>query len=129
MLLQQAGQIINDSPNSATATDLFEFDSLFAQDIIERTGFPLQEGDQLPLFLDGQSLGASQALTEMTNFVGIESFLLPAGLDDRLEGIAGAGYGAGNGENGAARGAGGTSEAGEAGQGGDVGLPPGEVWW
>lgn len=37
-------------------------------------------------FLDGQSLGASQAPTEMTNFVGIENFFLPVDLDSRLAG-------------------------------------------
>lgn len=46
-LLQTAGQIINDSPTSGT--DLFEFDSLFAQSILEKTGLSFNEGDQLPL--------------------------------------------------------------------------------
>lgn len=37
-------------------------------------------------FLDGQSLGASAAPNEMTPFVGIESFFLPADIDSRLGG-------------------------------------------
>ena len=41
---------------------------------------------RLPRFLDGQSLGGSIAPTEMTPFVGIESFFLPAEVDNRLGG-------------------------------------------
>jgi len=41
--------MINDSPSSAT--DLFEFDSLFAQETLERAGLKLGEGDQLPLYV------------------------------------------------------------------------------
>jgi len=47
MMLTQAGQIINDSPSSGG--DLFEFDSLFAQETLEKAGLILGEGDQLPL--------------------------------------------------------------------------------
>jgi hypothetical protein len=46
-LLQQAGQIINDSPSSGA--DFFEFDQLFAQETMERAGLAQNEGDQLPL--------------------------------------------------------------------------------
>ena len=42
-----AGQLINESPSSAT--DLFEFDSVFAQEMLERAGLKLGEGNQLPL--------------------------------------------------------------------------------
>jgi len=48
-LLASTGQMINDSPSSAT--DLFEFDSLFAQETLERAGLKLGEGDQLPLYV------------------------------------------------------------------------------
>jgi hypothetical protein len=47
LMLTQAGQIINDSPSSGG--DVFEFDSLFAQETLERAGLSLGEGDQLPL--------------------------------------------------------------------------------
>lgn len=46
-LLQQAGQIINDSPSSGA--DLFEFDQLFAQETMERAGLAQKDGEQLPL--------------------------------------------------------------------------------
>lgn len=45
--LQQASQIINDSPSSAP--ELADFDSLFAVETLERAGLTLGEGDQLPL--------------------------------------------------------------------------------
>lgn len=48
-MLTQAGQIINDSPSSGG--DVFEFDSLFAQETLERAGLSLGEGDQLPLYV------------------------------------------------------------------------------
>jgi len=47
MMLTQAGQIINDSPSSGG--DLFEFDSLFAQETLEKAGLTLGEDDHLPL--------------------------------------------------------------------------------
>lgn len=37
-------------------------------------------------FLDGQSLGATPGASEMTPFVGIESFFLPQDVDSRLAG-------------------------------------------
>lgn len=48
-MLMPAGNIIDDSPTSAA--DLFEFDSLFAQETLERAGLTLGEGDQLPLYV------------------------------------------------------------------------------
>ena len=47
MMLTQTGQIINDSPSSGG--DLFEFDTLFAQETLEKAGLTLGEDDQLPL--------------------------------------------------------------------------------
>lgn len=47
-LLQQAAQIVDDSPSSIGAADLFEFDQLFAVETMERAGMT-QEGNQLPL--------------------------------------------------------------------------------
>ena len=40
-------QLLDDSPSSAT--DLFEFDNLFAQETLERAGLKLGKGEQLPL--------------------------------------------------------------------------------
>jgi hypothetical protein len=48
MMFTQSGQIVNDSPSSGGG-DIFEFDSLFAQETLERAGLKLGEGDQLPL--------------------------------------------------------------------------------
>jgi hypothetical protein len=45
-MLFQPG-VVNDSPTSAT--DLFEFDSLFAQETLARAGLELGEDNQLPL--------------------------------------------------------------------------------
>jgi len=56
-------------------------------------------------FLDGQSLGASATTNEMTPFVGIESFFLPADVDSRL----------------------GASSAGQ--QGPEYNPLGGDVWW
>ncbi|KAK8869752.1 hypothetical protein IAR55_000320 [Kwoniella newhampshirensis] len=81
-----ANQMINDSPSSV---ELFEFDSLFAQETLERAGISLGEDNQLPLFLDGQSLGSSAAPTEMTPYVGLEQFFLPQEVDNRLVGPLG----------------------------------------
>lgn len=61
-------------------------------------------------FLDGQSLGASQGATEMTPFVGIESFFLPAEVDFRLGGPAASGETGGQG-------------------GGSENPLGGDVWW
>ena len=98
-LLANATNMLNDSPASGSTADMFEFDNLFAHETLERAGLELGEGGQLPLyvltvpksdvhadisFLDGQSLGASHAPSEMTNFVGIENFFLPIDLDSRL---------------------------------------------
>lgn len=46
MLLNATNQIINDSPSSV---ELFEFDSMFAHETMEKAGIPLGENDQLPL--------------------------------------------------------------------------------
>ncbi|WVF72211.1 hypothetical protein IAT40_007023 [Kwoniella sp. CBS 6097] len=82
MLLQNATQqIINDSPSSA---EFFEFDSLFAQETMERAGIQLGEDNQLPLFLDGQSLGSSANTMDMAPYVGLEQFFLPQDIDNRL---------------------------------------------
>lgn len=112
--LQQASQIINDSPSSAP--DLADFDSLFAVETLERAGLTLGEGDSLPLyvlslpslklarrltvrrFLDGQSLGGGHAPTEMTPFMGMEQFFLPMEIDNMLGGISN-NPGDGNGQN------------------------------
>ncbi|OCF71780.1 hypothetical protein I204_07843 [Kwoniella mangroviensis CBS 8886] len=77
------GQLINDSPSSA---ELFEFDSLFAQETMEKAGIPLGEDNQLPLFLDGQSLGSSANQLDMAPYVGLEQFFLPQEVDNRLTG-------------------------------------------
>lgn len=61
-------------------------------------------------FLDGQSLGASQAPTEMTPFVGMESFFLPAEIDFRLGGQMSSGDNSGHG-------------------GGNENPMGGDVWW
>ncbi|WVQ71655.1 hypothetical protein IAR50_001195 [Cryptococcus sp. DSM 104548] len=81
MLLNATKQIINDSPSSA---ELFEFDSLFAHETMEKAGIPLGENDQLPLFLDGQSLGASAGPTDTAPYVGLEQFFMPQDVDNRL---------------------------------------------
>ena len=47
-MLFTAGPMINDSPSSAT--DTFEFDSIFAQETLERAGLTMGEGNQLPLY-------------------------------------------------------------------------------
>jgi hypothetical protein len=69
-------------------------------------------------FLDGQSLGGSQAPTEMTPFMGIESFFLPAELDNQLGELGNPGFGTGNGGN-----------FGGAMQDGHGALGQGDVWW
>jgi hypothetical protein len=46
-VLLNPGQMINDSPLSAN--DIFEFDSLFAQETLQRVGLEIKEGNQLPL--------------------------------------------------------------------------------
>ncbi|WWC89988.1 uncharacterized protein L201_004918 [Kwoniella dendrophila CBS 6074] len=81
VLMNATNQLINDSPSSA---ELFEFDSLFAQETMERAGIPLGEDNQLPLFLDGQSLGASANQLDMMPYVGLEQFFLPQDVDNRL---------------------------------------------
>ncbi|ADV20422.1 Hypothetical protein CGB_B4500C [Cryptococcus gattii WM276] len=81
MLLNAANQIIGDSPSSV---ELFEFDSLFAHETMEKAGIPLGENDQLPLFLDGQSLGGSAAPTDTAPYVGLEQFFIPQDVDNRL---------------------------------------------
>nr|XP_019042265.1 hypothetical protein I302_08866 [Kwoniella bestiolae CBS 10118]OCF21195.1 hypothetical protein I302_08866 [Kwoniella bestiolae CBS 10118] len=83
MLMNATNQLINDSPSSA---ELFEFDSLFAQETMERAGIPLGEDNQLPLFLDGQSLGSSANQLDMAPYVGLEQFFLPQDVDNRLTG-------------------------------------------
>lgn len=82
LLLNATQQILDDSPSSAN--EISEFDFLFAQENLERSGITINEGDPLPLFLDGHSLGGSQAPTDMTAFVGLEQFFLPASVDNRL---------------------------------------------
>ncbi|WWC69418.1 uncharacterized protein I206_103357 [Kwoniella pini CBS 10737] len=81
VLRNATNQFINDSPNSA---ELFEFDSLFAQETMEKAGITLGEDNQLPLFLDGQSLGASANHLDMAPYVGLEQFFLPLEVDNRL---------------------------------------------
>ncbi|WVQ78323.1 hypothetical protein IAT38_000408 [Cryptococcus sp. DSM 104549] len=105
MLLNATSQIINDSPSSA---EFFEFDSLFAQETLERAGIQLGENDQLPLFLDGQSLGASAGPTDTAPYVGLEQFFLPQEVDNRLVGPGMGGSG--------------QEHQGE-------GSMPGDVWW
>lgn len=81
LLLNAPQQIPDDSPSSAN--EISEFDFLFAQENLERSGLTVNEGDPLPLFLDGHSLGGLQS-TDMAAFVGLEQFFLPASVDDRL---------------------------------------------
>jgi hypothetical protein len=74
-------------------------------------------------FLDGQSLGGSQAPTEMTPFMGIESFFLPAELDNQLGELGNPGFGTGNGASGNGGNFGGAM------QDGHGALGQGDVWW
>lgn len=49
-------------------------------------GTAKHEGSLNHRFLDGHSLGGQQAGSEMTPFVGMEQFFLPAMVDTRLGG-------------------------------------------
>ncbi|WVR05190.1 hypothetical protein IAU60_002202 [Kwoniella sp. DSM 27419] len=93
ILLNATQHIMNDSPSS---TDMFEFDSLFAQETMEKAGIQLGEDNHLPLFLDGHSLGASANQMDMAPYVGLEQFFLPQEVDNRLTGPAGNGSAAGS---------------------------------
>ncbi|KAL1406859.1 hypothetical protein Q8F55_006268 [Vanrija albida] len=84
LLLSAASQVLEESPQSTH--EISEFDFLFAQENLERSGLQLGEGDPLPLFLDGHSLGGSLAATDAAPFVGLENFFLPADVDHRLAG-------------------------------------------
>ncbi|WRT67181.1 uncharacterized protein IL334_004147 [Kwoniella shivajii] len=95
VLMNATNQLMNDSPSSA---ELFEFDSLFAQETMERAGISLGEDNQLPLFLDGQSLGSSANQTDMAPYVGLEQFFLPQDVDNRLTGPGNNGNGAFDGD-------------------------------
>ncbi|WWD15975.1 hypothetical protein CI109_100399 [Kwoniella shandongensis] len=118
-----ANQMMNDSPSSG---EFFEFDSLFAQETLERAGITLGEDNQLPLFLDGQSLGSLAAPTEMTPYVGLEQFFLPQEVDNQLAGPLGSGSNGQNGGGEGGTGAGGGGE-GEGNGNGNHTLP--DVWW
>ncbi|OCF36645.1 hypothetical protein I316_01898 [Kwoniella heveanensis BCC8398] len=137
MLLNATQHIMNDSPSSA---EFFEFDSLFAQETMERAGIQLGEDNQLPLFLDGQSLGSSVNTMDMAPYVGLEQFFLPQDIDNRLTltgpngfgGAAGPGGGGGgdglNGTNGSVSGSGSAGPSG--GADGGYGLGDGHgSWW
>jgi len=47
LLFSATSQILEDSPQSAT--EISEFDFLFAQENLERSGLTIPEGDPLPL--------------------------------------------------------------------------------
>ncbi|WVQ98787.1 hypothetical protein IAU59_005918 [Kwoniella sp. CBS 9459] len=137
MLLNATQQIINDSPSSA---EFFEFDSLFAQETMERAGIQLGEDNQLPLFLDGQSLGSSANTMDMAPYVGLEQFFLPQDIDNRLtltgpNGFGPGGGGGGDGLNGNGNGgATGNNASGGAGGGAADGYGLGDghghgSWW
>lgn len=83
LLLSATSQLLEDSPQSAQ--EISEFDFLFAQENLERSGLQLGEGDQLPLFLDGHSLGGTSA-ADPSAWLGLENFFLPADVDNRLAG-------------------------------------------
>ncbi|KAL7424072.1 hypothetical protein Q5752_001657 [Cryptotrichosporon argae] len=82
-LLLSATQMMHDSPSSSGGHELSEFDLLFAQENLERAGLQLGEGDALPLFLDGHSLGGTTGPHDAP-FVGLENWFLPVELDGRL---------------------------------------------
>lgn len=84
LLLSATSQLLEDSPQSAQ--EISEFDFLFAQENLERSGLQIGEGDPLPLFLDGHSLGSTQSATDPSSFLGLENFFLPADVDNRLAG-------------------------------------------
>ncbi|CAK9787310.1 hypothetical protein CC85DRAFT_272355 [Cutaneotrichosporon oleaginosum] len=84
LLLNATTQLLDESPQSAQ--ELSEFDLLFARENLERSGLQIGEGEHLPLFLDGHSLGGIQAAGDPTAFLGLEQFFLPADVDTRLAG-------------------------------------------
>ncbi|EIW69439.1 hypothetical protein TREMEDRAFT_73857 [Tremella mesenterica DSM 1558] len=104
--------VLNESPLSGQ--DIFEFDSLFAQETLERAGLTLDDSNQLPLFLDGQSLGAEAGMMEMVPYLGLEQYFLPANVDDLLgQQIGGPRW----------------TGADQTGQPSGQGNVPGDVWW
>ncbi|RXK39487.1 hypothetical protein M231_03155 [Tremella mesenterica] len=104
--------VLNESPLSGQ--DIFEFDSLFAQETLERAGLTLDDSNQLPLFLDGQSLGAEAGMMEMVPYLGLEQYFLPANVDDLLgQQIGGPRWTGGD----------------QTGQPSGQGNAPGDVWW
>ncbi|BEJ14452.1 hypothetical protein CspHIS471_0402190 [Cutaneotrichosporon sp. HIS471] len=84
LLLNATNQLLDESPQSAQ--ELSEFDLLFARENLERSGLQIGEGEHLPLFLDGHSLGDIQTTGDPSAFLGLEQFFLPADVDNRLAG-------------------------------------------
>jgi hypothetical protein len=84
LLLNATTQLLDESPQSAQ--EISEFDLLFARENLERSGLQIGEGEHLPLFLDGHSLGGIQAAGDPSAFLGLEQFFLPAEVDNRLAG-------------------------------------------
>lgn len=84
-LLLGASQMLDESPGSGSEhREITEFDLLFAQENLQRSGLSLGEGESLPLFLDGHSLGGTFEESDMAPFVGLEQFFLPVDIDSRL---------------------------------------------
>lgn len=88
-LLMGASQILDESPSGSENREISEFDLLFAQENLQRSGLSLGEGESLPLFLDGHSLGGTFEEGDMAPFVGLEQFFLPVDIDSRLTDAAG----------------------------------------
>lgn len=84
-----ASQMLDESPSSSSEhREITEFDLLFAQENLQRSGLSLNEGEALPLFLDGHSLGSTFQDGDMAPFVGLEQFFLPVDIDSRLSGMS-----------------------------------------
>lgn len=89
-LLMGASQILDESPSGSENREISEFDLLFAQENLQRSGLSLGEGESLPLFLDGHSLGGTFEEGDLAPFVGLEQFFLPVDIDSRLTDAAAA---------------------------------------
>lgn len=84
-LLLGTAQMLDGSPSSGSEhREITEFDLLFAQENLQRSGLSLNEGESLPLFLDGHSLGGTFEEGDTAPFVGLEQFFLPIDIDSRL---------------------------------------------
>ncbi|KAJ9092612.1 hypothetical protein QFC19_008650 [Naganishia cerealis] len=71
----------NESPQSNPES--YEYDWNFAQELLNRAGMPLEENTQLPLFLNGESLG-NAGEGNPNPMMGLETFFLPPEIDLRI---------------------------------------------